>query len=68
MIGEAHQRRGFGSAALDLAVEEVRARGGTAPWTSWVDAPGGPGPFYLARGSRPTGEMDEGEVVAVRAS
>jgi diamine N-acetyltransferase len=67
MVGEAYQRRGFGSAALELAVEEVRARGGTALWTSWVDAPGGPGPFYLARGFTPTGEMDDGEVVAVLA-
>jgi lactoylglutathione lyase len=67
MIGQAYQRRGHGSAALDIAVQEVRARGGTEIWTSWVDAPGGPGPFYLAHGFVPNGELDDDEVVAVLA-
>jgi diamine N-acetyltransferase len=29
-----------------------------------VPAPGGPEPFYRAFGFEPTGEVDEGEVVA----
>jgi diamine N-acetyltransferase len=65
MIGETFQRRGYGAAALELAIEEVRSRGGTELWTSWIDAPGGPEPFYRARGFTPNGELDEGEVVAV---
>ena len=66
MIGATFQRRGYGSAALDLAIEEVRRRGGTEIWTSWVDAEGGPAPFYAAHGFEPTGEIDDGEVVARR--
>jgi diamine N-acetyltransferase len=66
MIGESFQRRGYGSAALELGVEEVRRRGGTEIWTSWVDAEGGPGPFYLARGFEPNGEILDEEVVARR--
>ena len=66
MVGEAFQGRGYGAAALELVVEEVRSRGGTELWTSWVDAPGGPAPFYRARGFEPTGEIDDDEVVAVR--
>jgi diamine N-acetyltransferase len=66
MIGASSQRRGYGSAALELAIEEVRRRGGTEIWTSWVEAEAGPGPFYLARGFEPTGELDDEEVVARR--
>jgi diamine N-acetyltransferase len=66
MVGAAHLGRGYGGAALELAVEEVRRRGGTELWTSWVDEPGGPAPFYRARGFEPTGEVDDEEVVAVR--
>jgi diamine N-acetyltransferase len=65
MVGAAFQGRGYGSTALRLAIEEVRARGGTELYTSWVEADGGPGPFYLAHGFEPTGELDDGEVVAV---
>jgi len=66
MVGEAYQKRGFGSAALELAMDEVRRRGGTEVYTSWVEHPDGPGPFYLARGFEPTGELDDEEVVARR--
>lgn len=64
MIGEPHQRRGYAKAALALAVDEVRRRAGRELYTSWVDAPGGPAEFYLRLGFEPTGELDEGEVVA----
>jgi diamine N-acetyltransferase len=66
MIGAGHQGRGYGSAALELGVDEVRRRGGTDLWTSWVEADGGPGPFYLRHGFEPTGEILDGEVVARR--
>ncbi len=32
--------------------------------TSWVDAPGGPEGFYRKLGFVPTGEIDDGEIVA----
>jgi diamine N-acetyltransferase len=64
MIGEAFQRHGYGTAAVALGVEEVRRRGGIEMFTSWVDAKGGPGPFYLAHGFEPTGEIVDEEVVA----
>ena len=66
MIGDAFQKRGFGSSALELAIEEVRRQGGTELYTSWVEADGGPGPFYERRGFEKTGEVDDDEVVARR--
>jgi diamine N-acetyltransferase len=64
MIGAAHQRQGMGTAALAAAVDEVRARGGTELYTSWVPGQGGPEPFYRHLGFHPTGEIDDGETVA----
>jgi diamine N-acetyltransferase len=64
MVGADHQRRGYGAAAVRLAVEEVRRRGGTALHTSWVPGEGTPEPFYRGLGFEPTGEMDGDEVVA----
>jgi diamine N-acetyltransferase len=64
MVAADHQRQGFGAAAVSLAVEEVQARGGSELYTSWVPGEGGPAPFYERLGFVPTGEIDEGEVVA----
>ena len=64
MVGADHQRRGIGRRALDLAVAEIRRRGGEDLYTSWVDDDGGPGPFYKIYGFEPTGEIDDGEIVA----
>lgn len=64
MIGADRQRRGFGTAAVRLAIEEVRRRGGTEFYTSWVPHPDGPGPFYERLGWVPTGEVDDDEIVA----
>ena len=64
MIGADHQRRGYGSKALGLGLGEVRRRGGTELFTSWVEGEGNPGPFYLRNGFTPTGEIDDGETVA----
>lgn len=63
MVGDGLQRKGIGSAAIALAIEEVRARGGTEMYTSWVEGEGGPEPFYRKLGFVPTGEIDDGEVV-----
>lgn len=64
MIAADHQRKGYGRAALALALDEVRSRGGTEVYTSWVEGEGGPGPFYLGLGFEPTGETDDEETVA----
>jgi diamine N-acetyltransferase len=64
MVGANHQRQGVATAALALAFEEVRSRGGTSIYTSWVPGDAGPEPFYLHLGFEPTGEFDDGEVVA----
>jgi hypothetical protein len=50
--------------SLALAGEEVRSRGGTEIFTSWVPGDGSPEPFYLGLGFQPTGEVDDGETVA----
>ncbi|MFA9429208.1 GNAT family N-acetyltransferase [Egicoccus sp. AB-alg2] len=64
MVGRAHQRQGIASAALALAFEKIRSRGGTSIHTSWVPGDGSPERFYLGLGFEPNGEMDDGEVVA----
>lgn len=64
MVAAEHQHKGFGTAALRLGVDEVRRRGGTEIYTSWVDGEGGPGPFYLRFGFVPTGEIKDEETVA----
>jgi diamine N-acetyltransferase len=63
MIAADRQRRGYGTAAIALACHEVRSRGGTELYTSWVPGEGSPGPFYERLGFVPTGEMDEDEIV-----
>ena len=64
MVGADHQRRGFGRAALNLVFEEVVRRGGSDLYTSWEPGEGSPEGFYLGLGFVPTGEIDDGEVVA----
>lgn len=64
MIADGRQRRGIGSQAIAQAIEEVRARGGSELYTSWVEGEGSPGAFYLRLGFVPTGEVDDGETVA----
>ncbi|GIJ78689.1 hypothetical protein Xph01_31210 [Micromonospora phaseoli] len=44
---------------------EIRARGGTRAYVTWKPRAGGPAPFYLRLGFRPTGEQSGGETVAV---
>ena len=65
LIGAEHQGRGYGRAAMEQLIDHVRTRpGATELRTSWVPAPGGPEPFYRMLGFEPTGEVDNGEVVA----
>ena len=64
MIGSGHQRRGHGRQALELLFAHVKTRpGATEIYTSCVDAPGGPAPFYEGLGFTYTGELDEDEKV-----
>ncbi|MGC5627787.1 GNAT family N-acetyltransferase [Georgenia sp. Z1344] len=64
LVDRRHQGRGIGRRALEAWTAELRAAGHTAVETSWVQAPGGPEPFYLAAGFELTGEYDDGEAVA----
>jgi diamine N-acetyltransferase len=64
MVAADRQRQGIGTAALALALDEVRASGGTEIYTSWVPGEGSPGPFYERLGFEPTGELDDDEIVA----
>jgi diamine N-acetyltransferase len=65
MIDARFQGRGYGARAIGLLAEHVRSRpGATELRTSWVPGPGSPEGFYLRLGFEPTGEIDEGEVVA----
>lgn len=65
MVDARFQGRGYGARAIRLLAEHVRSRpGATELRTSWVPGPGSPEGFYLRLGFEPTGEIDEGEVVA----
>jgi diamine N-acetyltransferase len=65
MVDARYQGKGYGARAMALLVEHVRSRpGATELKTSWVPGPGNPEAFYLRLGFEPTGEIDEGEIVA----
>ena len=57
LIDQRYQRRGHGTAALDLIVEYFRGRPGVeVVWTSCGEGDGGPLGFYERYGFRQTGE------------
>jgi diamine N-acetyltransferase len=64
MIAANEQRKGYGRRALELVVEHVRSRpGATELKSSCIPASsGGPEPFYVGFGFRPTGVMHESEM------
>ena len=64
LIDRRHQRRGIGERVMRMLAEQLREQGHRTVRTSWVQAEGGPEPFYLGLGFVPTGEFDDGEVVA----
>jgi diamine N-acetyltransferase len=66
LVDRMHQRRGIGSAALDLFEEWCRDEGATAVEVSWAEGPGSPAPMYLARGFVPSGKIEDGEIHAVK--
>jgi diamine N-acetyltransferase len=63
LIDERHQRKGYGTATLDLIVEYFRGRPGVEViWTSAGQGEGSPIPFYERYGFEQTGEIQDGEV------
>lgn len=57
MVDQHHQRRGYGTAALDLIVAYFRRRPGVeVMWTSCGEGAGSPLGFYERYGFRQTGE------------
>ena len=64
LVDRMHQRRGVGSAAIDLVAEQCRAWGDRSLAVSWVPGKGSPEPMYLARGFVPTGDIHDGEIEA----
>ncbi|HEY7693610.1 MAG TPA: GNAT family N-acetyltransferase [Gaiellaceae bacterium] len=63
LIDERHQRRGFGTATLDLVVDYFRERGVDAMWTSAGLGEGGPLAFYERYGFERTGELHGNEAM-----
>jgi diamine N-acetyltransferase len=64
MVDAKHQRKGVGRAAMLLVIEHVRRKGLFQNLAiSYFPAEGGPEKLYLSLGFRPTGEIDEDEVV-----
>jgi diamine N-acetyltransferase len=65
-IAAGHQGSGYGTFAVEAVCAEIRARGGTQAYVTYHAREGGPAPFYTRLGFRPTGEIADGETVAVR--
>ena len=67
LIDERHQRKGYGTATLDLIVEYFRARPGVeVMWTSAGQGEGSPIPFYERYGFERTGEIVFDDEVLLR--
>jgi len=62
LIDRMHQRRGIGTATLDLLVEQCRAWGDRTLITSWEPGKGSPEAVYTRFGFVPTGNIVDGEV------
>jgi diamine N-acetyltransferase len=64
MIDAKFQLRGIGRAAMQEVIAHVRRKQRfTRLELSYVPGPGSPEPFYLSLGFRPTGRIDDGELV-----
>ena len=67
LIDERHQRRGLGTATLDLIVEYFRGRPGVeVMWTSAGQGEGSPIPFYERYGFERTGDIVFDDEVLLR--
>jgi diamine N-acetyltransferase len=56
LIDAGHQRRGYGTSALDLVADYFRAKDVDVMWTSAGEGEDGPIPFYLRYGFVRTGD------------
>ena len=64
MVAAPHQRKGYGSKALELVVGHVRTLpGATELFTSYVPGQSDPSGFYLRSGFEETDVVEEGERV-----
>jgi diamine N-acetyltransferase len=63
LIDARHQRRGYGTAALDLVAEYFRSGGADTMWTSASEGDGSPIPFYERCGFVRQGTTSWGEVM-----
>ena len=64
LIDRMHQRRGIGKRVVLAVIEQAKTWGSDSIAVSWMPGVGSPERFYLSLGFEPTGEIDEGEVVA----
>jgi diamine N-acetyltransferase len=65
MIADRFQGRGYGRATIGLLGDHIRSLpNATEMLVSFVPGEGSPEGFYLDLGFEPTGDIDEGEVVA----
>ena len=67
LIDRMHQRRGIGSAALDLFEQWCKEQAATAIEVAWVEGPGSPAPMYRARGYEPVGTTEDDEIHAIKS-
>ncbi|MEU4424882.1 GNAT family N-acetyltransferase [Actinoplanes sp. NPDC024001] len=65
-IAATEQGRGYGTYAVEAVCAEIRDRGTRQIYVTYEPRPGGPGPFYTKLGFHPTGEVSDGQTVAVR--
>jgi diamine N-acetyltransferase len=65
-IAAGRQGHGYGTFAVEAVCAELRARGESSAYVTYESREGGPAPFYLKLGFQPTGEIADGETVAVR--
>ncbi|CAN5777786.1 hypothetical protein BH24ACT5_BH24ACT5_09580 [soil metagenome] len=64
LIDRWHQGRGIGTRVVAAAIEHACSQGATRLKVSWEPGPGTPDVFYRRLGFEPTGEIDDGEIVA----
>ena len=64
MVDAKHQHKGIGRAAMLQVIDHVKKKGMFKKLAiSYVPEEGGPEKLYLSMGFKPTGEIDDGEVV-----
>jgi len=66
LIDAGFQRKGYGTAALDLVTTYFRDRGNTEMWTTAGEGDGSPIPFYERYGFVRTGDIVLGDEVLLR--